>query len=199
MRYFSTAIIEAAKTEDPSDGATIAFAWGFASAQPDVVIQPNVQHPAPPVTDVDRVLAWTPIAQMAIPYLAPWLLDAGGNSGTSYVAKDQATIMVKSGNAGSYNNVSGAYGGGVGDSAVVNKHDDLILFNDGGGDIGSVMPYNDIPTTLPVEGGVPGELTEEWCNSQGMTLRESTGECITYEYKSNIENARLLEKQGGDE
>ena len=47
-------------------------------------------------------------------------------------------------------------------------------------------------TAQPFTGGeVPGELTEEWCNSQGMTLRESTGECITYEYKSAIESSRL--------
>lgn len=48
--------------------------------------------------------------------------------------------------------------------------------------------------TSAVEGEVPEELTEEWCNEQGLTLRESTGECITYEYKSNIENSRLTEE-----
>lgn len=46
---------------------------------------------------------------------------------------------------------------------------------------------------------VPEELTEEWCNSQGLTLRDSTGECITYEYKSNIENSRLVAGEGEEE
>jgi hypothetical protein len=44
-----------------------------------------------------------------------------------------------------------------------------------------------------VEGTVPEEITEEFCNSQGLTLRESTGECITWEFRSNLENERLIE------
>jgi hypothetical protein len=234
LRYFSSAMIQASETEDPTDGATIAFAWGFQSSQPNNIVMPNVQHPAPPVTDVDRVKAWTPIVTMTVPYVAPMIFNGYGNSGTKIAASDQATIMQRSGNAGSYNQVSGSSpqpyrdadgnivrdahgnpilpegvdpetaGPAIGNSIVTNKHDDLIIYNEGGGDLGNVLPYFNTPTVQPLDGEgslLPpeGGLTEEWCNSQGLTLRESTGECITYEYKSNIENARLLESQGGSD
>lgn len=35
--------------------------------------------------------------------------------------------------------------------------------------------------------------TEEYCNSLGMTLRESTGACITWEYKEQLEAAAAAE------
>jgi len=42
-----------------------------------------------------------------------------------------------------------------------------------------------------VEEEFEGEITEEFCASQGLTLRESTGQCITFEEKSLIEASRI--------
>lgn len=53
---------------------------------------------------------------------------------------------------------------------------------------GEQVINNNEPSGVTSDGeAVPSELTEEWCNGQGMTLRESTGECITYQYKSFLE------------
>jgi len=185
MVYFSQAMVSAASTENPTDDAVIAFAWGFTSGRADVMEIPSLQYPAAPVTDVDRVKAWTPMVGMALPFLHPLLYGGSGNSGTEIVATDQATIMLDSGNAGSYNKVSGGpvlydangnpivpenTGPGVGNAQVINKHDDLILYNEGGGDLnGQLLGYNGGPEQLPTD-PEPTEPGGETCESTGGYL-----------------------------
>jgi hypothetical protein len=181
MSYFSQAMVAAAQTENPTDDAVIAFAWGFASGKPEYLEIPSLQYPEAPVTDVDRVLAWTPLITTALPFIPPLFAGGYGNSGTQITASDQATIMIDSGNAGSYNKVSGAgAGGGIGDSTVLNKHDDLVIYNEGGGDLGEVLPTN-APVQLPEEGETPDgpDPGEGLCTEDNAYVNPVTGRTYT--------------------
>ena len=149
MVHFSRAMTEAAKTDDPSDNATIAFAWGFVTAQPDTIEQPKISFPAAPVTSVDALRAWTPIVGMAVPLVTPFLYGwASGNDGTSQsiAADNGSTIVLESGNAG-------AYKSSVGGNSVVselNQEDWRIVDNsthEGG--VGTELPGGGVG----VEGG----------------------------------------------
>ena len=105
MVHFSTAMTEAAKTEDPTDNAVIAFAWGFVTATPHNIEVPKLQYPARPDSSVDALRAWTPIIGMAVPLVTPFLYGwATDNNGTSQsiAADNGSTIVLESGNAGAY-------------------------------------------------------------------------------------------------
>lgn len=164
MVYFSQAMTEAAKTADPSDNAVIAFAWGFVSAQPKSIEVPSLQYPRAPVTDVDRVKAWTPIVGMAVPLVTPLLYGYGafGSSGDGstqdIVATDNATIYLDSGNTNSQNAVRGGSTFDGSNANTTNQHDDYS----GEGTGLSASPVS-----------AEGECAE------GMIYRDSTGTCIT--------------------
>ena len=169
MVYFSKAMTEAAKTPDPSDNATIAFAWGFVTAQPDKIEVPSLQYPRAPVTSVDALKAWTPIVGMTIPLIQPLLygygvFGDGGGSQQDIVATDNATIYLDSGNTNSQNAVrDGSSFDGSG-ANTTNQHDDNL-----GGSESGVTPFG------------AGECPA------GLELRESTGTCITPSCAATIE------------
>lgn len=99
---FAAAMTSAAKTPSGTDDAVISFAWGYSSGKPDSVKLPELQGVEPPVTDVDRVRAWTPLAGLVFPFLQ-WLFYPPGDEQSAIVADNGSTILLDSGNSGSYN------------------------------------------------------------------------------------------------
>lgn len=133
MRFFSQAMTEASKTEDPTDNVVIAFAWGFQSGTPDKIEMPKLQFPAKPSDGVDYMRAGVPYFNI----IWPWLWGAYGNnsnnSGQRITATDNATVMLESGNAGSFNTATDQATIDAGGGSVINQHDDFVF--EAGGDI----------------------------------------------------------------
>ena len=180
MVFFSKAMTEAAKTPDPSDNATIAFAWGFVTAQPDKIEMPSLQYPRAPVTSVDALKAWTPIVGMTIPLIQPLLygygaFGDGGSGAQDIVATDNATIYLDSGNTNSQNAVRDGSSFDGSYANTTNQHDDNM-----GGSGAGVTPF-----------GADGECAE------GYTLRLSTGTCITLECEAIIDGGGSDSCDGG--
>ena len=131
MIHFSKAMTEASRTADPTDNVVIAFAWGYQSGQELTVVTPELKYPKAPVTDVDRVRAWTPIASMAVPLIYPlinsWAYDYG-SSGTKvtqqFAVSDQGQLNIDSGNSGSQKSPGSYFMGDYGTGAVTNQQDD---------------------------------------------------------------------------
>lgn len=111
MIHYSSAMSQAAKTPSNTDDVVIAFAFGFQSAKPFEVTLPDLERIQPPVTDVDRVRAWTPIVSMFVPFAQP--LAAGLSGGYGDVTKEyyrvsgNGQINIDSGNVGSQNSAGG--------------------------------------------------------------------------------------------
>ena len=153
MTHFSSAMSSAAATPSLTDDVTIAFAWGYLSGQPLDIEVPDIKFPAKPVTDVDRVRAWTPVIGMAVPFLYPLVYNYandGSGSGTTIRATDDATVLVGSQNPGSYNKVGGDY---ANSSSTLNS---TCVTGDCAeepveGEEGEVNPLTGEPTQLPTE------------------------------------------------
>ena len=163
MVHFSAAMTEASKTEDPTDNAVIAFAWGFATATPHTIEVPKLQYPTKPDSSVDALRAWTPIVGMAIPLLSPFLYGwASDNDGASQsiVADNGGTVVLESGNAGAYKSTIG------GDNNANTTQSDWRIIDQNNGSSGS-----------EVDGECPA----------GLVLRLSTGSCITPECEAIID------------
>lgn len=103
MQFFSNASVNAAKTASDADDTLVAFAWGYRMGQPMKIEIPDLPTIQAPITDVDRVRAWTPIVGMAVPFLYPLAYGWSNSSGSTYQATDNGRINVNSQNPGSYN------------------------------------------------------------------------------------------------
>ena len=111
MTSYTTAISRASVTPSPSDDVAIALAWGYYMGAPQQVKVPNLQPVKAPPTNVEYIRAWSPIIGMAIPLLwgAVWSGNNSGSGGNSYAADNGGSIVLDSGNPGSYNSVGGDY------------------------------------------------------------------------------------------
>lgn len=151
MIHFSDAMSRAAATESKTDDVIVSFAWGYQSGQPLGIEIPKLKTPAAPVTDVDRVKAWTPMVGMFTPLLTPLIYGAtwGSSSGAStiYQLTDQAQVSVGSQNSGSLNSNTGG-SQTVGTSTVTSSQDDLIL--SGSGTLNGVNPTTAETTKVDV-------------------------------------------------
>ena len=104
MVSFSTAATNAAGTASPVDDALLAFAWGYQMGQPMSIEQPRLQPIVAPDRSSDLVRAWTPIIGMAVPFLYPLAYGwSNSSAGTKISADNGASVLLDSGNAGSYN------------------------------------------------------------------------------------------------
>ena len=102
----------AAITDSPTDDAMIAMAWGYQMGSPDNIQIPKLQPIKAPPTNVDYIRAWTPVAALALPFLYSFGWGqgtSGSGSGNSYSADNGGSIVLDSGNPGSYNTVGNNY------------------------------------------------------------------------------------------
>ena len=112
MQSFSTSMTAAAITPSPTDDAMIAMAWGYQMGAPNNIQIPKLQPIKAPPTNVEYIRAWTPLAALAVPFLSGWLWNngtSGSGSSNSYSADNGGSIILDSGNPGSYNSVGGDY------------------------------------------------------------------------------------------
>lgn len=139
MQFFANAASNAAQTATPADDTLVAFAWGYRMGQPRTVEIPKLPQIQAPVTDVDRVRAWTPIVGMAVPFLYPLAYGWGNSQGSTYTATDQGRININSQNPG-----SGNYAGGNQEISVSDQTDNKNCDGCDLDDVGGV-------STQPVE------------------------------------------------
>ena len=129
MVMFSRAATNASTTESPVDDALLAFAWGFQMGQPMSIEQPRLQPIVAPDRSSDLVRAWTPVLGMALPFLYPlaWGWSNNNSSGTRISADNGASVLLDSGNSGSYNAAGGdmTYELIQDDYATVNSGEDV--------------------------------------------------------------------------
>ena len=111
MQSYSSSISAAALTDSPGDDVAIAMAWGFMLGRPQNITTPNLPPIQKPETNSDMIRAWTPLIGMALPFLYPLVWGSGnsGSGGNSYNAESGGSIVLDSGNPGSYNTVGGDY------------------------------------------------------------------------------------------
>lgn len=171
MVFFGEAMTAAAKTEEATDDAVIAFAWGFQSGQPDRIEVPKLRFPEKPSDGVDYMRAGVPYFNI----IWPWLWGAYGNnsssSGQRITATDNATVYLESGNAGSYNVATDQAAIDAAGSYVLNQHDDFALeagndINGSAGNGGGVGGQGVEGETLPEDGictdGYLNTATGKW-------------------------------------
>ena len=108
MVFFSQAMVEASKTDDPTDNAVIAFAWGFQSGTPDQIQTPNLKFPEAPSDGVDYMRAGLPYFNLVWPWLwGAYGDNSGDGSGQTISADNGSTVVLESGNAGDYKSTIG--------------------------------------------------------------------------------------------
>ena len=143
MQTFSNAATTAAVTDSPVDDALLAFAWGFQMGQPQKVEIPKLQPIVAPDKTSDLWRSVTPVLGMIMPFLYPlaygWA-SSGSGSGTKVSADNGASVVLDSGNPGSYNSVGGDY-------QLQNSQSDYSIIRDGDNCADCGDDLEDVPET----------------------------------------------------
>lgn len=180
MKYYSSAMVDAAKTPDPTDNAVISFAWGFQAGTPDQIVTPKLQQVRAPRDGVDYMNAALPWFGMLYPLFYSWGNDS--DKGTSIKADNGSTVSLDSGNAGSYNTA------GTTMALETTLDNSINTDNCATGDCGTDGPGAEGDPTNPIEGGTiddcianpPGGLS-----SSGKPMYNATYSCETWYTKYN--------------
>lgn len=179
MQTYSKAMSSAAITADNSDDVAVALAWGYYMGAPQQVNVPKLSPVKAPPTNVDYIRAWSPIIGMTIPLLwgAVWSGGTSGSgSGNSYSADNGGSIVLDSGNPGSYNSIGGDQG------LTVTQSDYSLIRNDScadgdcgedGGEVGGQTLPADFECTTD---GYLNTVTGKWYTSASQTCS-----CGSYE------------------
>ena len=168
MQSFSTAATNASLTPSPVDDALLAFAWGYQMGQPMNIEIPRLQPIVAPDKSSDLVRAWTPLIGMAVPFLYPLAYGwANNNAGTRISADNGASVLLDSGNAGSYNRAGGdmTYELIQEDYATVNSGEDVS--NDCPG-CDTTNPCEIDPNGFACPGCSCGSFEEGACECPGL-------------------------------
>lgn len=183
MQSFSTSMTAAAITPSPTDDAMIAMAWGYQMGAPNNIQIPKLQPIKAPPTNVEYIRAWTPLAALAVPFLSGWLWNngtSGSGSSNSYSADNGGSIILDSGNPGSYNSVGGDYNQTTqqSDYALVNNVECADC--DGEEDGGAGIEGGGGETCEELGGGYQNPVTGKFYTDETQTCScgsRAAGEC----------------------
>jgi hypothetical protein len=173
MQSYSTSIAAAATTPSAADDVAIALAWGYQMGSPDNIEIPRLSPIKAPPTNVDYIRAWSPIIGMAIPFLYPLFWGggtSGSGSGNSYSADNGGSIILDSGNPGSYNSVGGDY------ANTITQSDYRLVENcDGCGSDGG--PGTDVDPINPIVGGDTCDVSGGYLGPDGRIYADPGFTC----------------------